>query len=589
MKKICIVLLAMVFTIGMVMTAQAANVVNCKTTSEAIQKVGCEKAGSMSFSFDAGSIITEGDWWYADLPVGVEICKKIDYEITNGAVNANFGLAGGFQRPAADGGQLALGNTVIVIKDLGATVGANGIIGTVNGVKFRVQGSIGLSRVLITAIDTEDAVAGTSWITVEGDAQFMIKLLDGNQNPAYMWKDNPATPAIIYNIALDLPVTASVDNTFCINAENLAGNYVNVSYDSMLDKFNFTGDNEVAHVMAANAIICESCKGATTGFVPIATEQGVVCAFDYDVVAVAPAVGYCTPFIGNEFIISAVNPFDDGEYSLVMTITSPATGVYWAGGASAIWGNAGADLTCPNAGGTALWGGGFSGFLADGITAITTGFPSNNCTTPVSTSMARVLKTTATQTITSGNAYTKIEISNLPRFVYDSSVVLSGQVVTVKIELIKEPCGKIFECSRDIATFIDSCGAAVGVGMGNLVMPYFPPMDSASSAGWWAGFALYNNTASDGIATVTVYEQDGDSGTYDADVPAYGLFITLNDDLLALLDPATGNTGDLGDDQCYIYVETDWATGTASLDQAGAFFMMGDGTQAQGGSVEANY
>lgn len=572
MKRITIVLLAMVFALGMVFSAQASNIVNCKTTSEAITKVGCEKAGSMSFTFDAQSTITEGDWWYADLPVGVTICQPINFEIVDGAPNTPFGT----QAPT-NGESIIKGDGCVVIKDIGAQTGNQGITATGAGVLFKVTGQVGSQRILITVIGRTAAVDA---ITVDGDAELTIKILDQTTNiaapQAFMFEDTDGDGTYGDDIPAD--VMESADNTFCINAEQLAGNYVNVSYDSLNDKFTFTGDNEVAHVMAANTITLGACKGDTIGYVPISGGQNAVCSFDYE-----NPTNYCTGFAGNQVNILGANPFDAGDYRLRVTITAPATGVYFGAAFTASAFTAAQDV-CTDAG-TALPLGTVAAYLADGTTAVTS-YNAGTCTV-ASASRAIVLESSVF-TLTVAQAYNQIYV-NLPAFVYDSSVVQSGQTVTVQVELLKDPCGTIFSGTRDVAIFTDSCTATPAVGNGRIVLPYFPAMDVNAAGGWAWGFALYNNTAAAGSAAITVYEMDGDSGTMTQDVGARGLVILQAADLLAGLTPAAANTGNLGDAACFVQIDCDWASGAGSLDEAGAFGMLWDGVQAQGMNVEANY
>jgi hypothetical protein len=67
---------------GFALSAYALTV-QCTLTSPTITKVedGCEKLGSVQFDFPEGSVLTEGEHWYIDLPIGVELCKPLDYFI----------------------------------------------------------------------------------------------------------------------------------------------------------------------------------------------------------------------------------------------------------------------------------------------------------------------------------------------------------------------------------------------------------------------------------------------------------------------------------------------------------------------------
>ena len=65
-------------------TAQAFNSAQVTTTSPAIVKSGCERIGSVTFTFDQGTSLQEGDWFYMDLPANTSICSTIDYMIAAG-------------------------------------------------------------------------------------------------------------------------------------------------------------------------------------------------------------------------------------------------------------------------------------------------------------------------------------------------------------------------------------------------------------------------------------------------------------------------------------------------------------------------
>jgi hypothetical protein len=78
MKKTIAILAALFMVMGLAGTAMAAFQVEVKTNSEGVTAAenACEKAGNITFTFDSGTIIQDGDWWTADLPIGVEICHS---------------------------------------------------------------------------------------------------------------------------------------------------------------------------------------------------------------------------------------------------------------------------------------------------------------------------------------------------------------------------------------------------------------------------------------------------------------------------------------------------------------------------------
>jgi len=196
MKKLAIVLLAMVFALGMAFTAQAANQVSVKTNSEPITKQGCEKNGSIQFTFDAGSVISAGYWWIIDLPLGATLCQTIDFVITAGAGGVAPALF-----DAVTVGVIPNGTTAnfgpVKIKDIGADLINSGLITEgATGVMFRVQGTSGSQRVTVTAGapvggDWDNGTGTTGAIRIWPETEFTIVLFDQTTYVAsFMWEDS---------------------------------------------------------------------------------------------------------------------------------------------------------------------------------------------------------------------------------------------------------------------------------------------------------------------------------------------------------------------------------------------------------------
>jgi len=558
MKKALVVLLAMVFAIGVSVTAHAAFVVSSKTNSEAIQKVGCEKAGSMSWTFDSGTTLTVGQWWYADLPVGVTLCQPLNFEIVDGAPSTPFGTQAVIDASIIKG-------TVVVIKDIAIDGAAQGITASVGaGVWFRVTGNVGSQRVLVTVMG-----AVGDQLSVDSGAEFTIKILDEQVNLGWMFLDTPIAPAVIgdgiYGNNLPADNLLPINNTYCINATQLAGNLVNVSYDSQSDFLTFTGDNEVAHVVAANPIALQACKGDTTWPVDLTTTQSTVCSFDYE----TGGGRYCPGFSGNDMIMKAQQALDEASYQVRLTITSPAQGVYWGAVAPTLLeAFTPAQNSCPGGTGTAI-APGWSLFKGDATTVV----PSPNAgTCSVAAAEMGTIMVSNAFPITTVNNYNAIRV-DMANLVFDSSVVSPGQIATVKIELIKVPCGVIFTGSRDIATFVNGCAAAVIPVP--ITMPYFPPI---TDQGWWSGAAFCNIGSANVDLNLTFYEKDGDVGTWDGSIVGHGIFNTLWSAVLAAIVPSAGNTGTLGDSVFFVVA-------TPSVNTVKGFFMMGDGYQSMGTAV----
>ena len=111
MKKAFMIFAAVALMIGFGTSAMAANQVKVQANSEGITAAegACEKAGSLKFIFDEGTVLQDGDWWYADLPLGVTLCKSIDFAVlgTAGAAVPNGG--GGFVSLNVDAGDIPSG------------------------------------------------------------------------------------------------------------------------------------------------------------------------------------------------------------------------------------------------------------------------------------------------------------------------------------------------------------------------------------------------------------------------------------------------------------------------------------------------
>jgi hypothetical protein len=159
---------------------------------------------------------------------------------------------------------------------------------------------------------------------------------------------------------------------------------------------------------------------------------------------------------------------------------------------------------------------------------------------------------------------------DIPALNYDLDLISSADVVTIRVSLVEPPCTQIFSADIDIGTF-GACAAAAIPTM--VTYPYFTAMDASEA--WWDGMAIVNYSTTSGTADITVYEEDGDVGTYQTTVAGNSMYVTLLSDMLGSLTQTAG-TGTLGDARCYIVVTTDF--------NADGFGMMGEFTfgNAQG-------
>ena len=320
MKKLFMIVMVAAVIMGFGTSAYAGFQTQVTLTSPAIVKTGCEKIGAVQYSVATGGVLTEGDWWYFDLPAGATICSAIDYFIVSAVAPGN-GLdsvtnpttfVGGDIADVDLRGATASIHTIVVtgtpdgplsMSDLGAGLGvpltfANG------GVVLRVVAAAGSQRVwmYVYGIDNIGGVPGAGAgirgsVTVPAQTAFEVDLVNGQPYRANIllntdttvatptqWGDE-AADTIDNLFAAKVP---HIENTLCVNAELMSGSLMFVSFASLNDFLTFTGDSQIAHVASANPLALASCKGETTGNIAIGA-QGA-CTFDYET-----ALNYCPP------------------------------------------------------------------------------------------------------------------------------------------------------------------------------------------------------------------------------------------------------------------------------------------------------
>lgn len=623
MKKILALFVAALMIFGVGTAANAAFFVNVNTNSLDITGAtnACELAGNLYFGFDEGTILQDGDTIKVTLPPGVALCQSFDFAVL-GASGVQVPGAGGFAgviSAPADGQTLDRDAWAVV--DLGgilATDGSITIVGT--PMWFRVLGNAGQQSFQILVYDSDDiaptAVTGpegaagvnfdaSSTLTVNADTVFQLKLFDSKPHDgtgpsggiwAFNDTDNGAggAPDSIYGnaaAALDdyLQADNDWDNSYCITLDStiFTGAFVIASLQSSsvargTNFLSFSPSNpQVANLAAAEQIQLELCKGDEYGQVQLTGAQNAVCAFDYDA-----ALGYCT----------------DAQTGGVFTTSGLPGNRLIIQNSSGNFGSVGNDyriqLRLPGNG--AYFGG--TPALINGVT----GFASSNSTfcsgAPVPTvDVSPAAWTPTTETGASfvapyasgagcgaiaankavvsiiSDTFTGIQNVNrllvdVPAVVFDPSQFSAGALVAMDIDLWRFPCGLIFSGTRTVAEFVTTCAVAAA-GVSNLYYPYAVPLDGSS--GFWFGFVLGNPSSAAGTATITYVEMDGDIGTATVTVPALGLVVYGNPELLGMLTEDAGNSGTLGDSAAHIVVNCAFAG-------AGGFGMTGNGSDSTG-------
>jgi hypothetical protein len=182
----------------------------------------------------------------------------------------------------------------------------------------------------------------------------------------------------------------------------------------------------------------------------------------------------------------------------------------------------------------------------------------DSCTVADNASATTVLTDAASASsigISSGKDYLMID---LPAVNYDLAKVTTGDKVSVRVTLIKAPCGQIFQDTREIASY---CYTTTEINpVYSLLYPYYTAL--AAGDNWWDGFVVDNLGDTDGKYTAIIYEQDGDVGVFTGTVGAHSLDQSTLAQKLAgatLVKTGTGpGAGTLGDSLCYIVVCTDF-------------------------------
>jgi hypothetical protein len=616
MKKTIAILAALFMVMGLAGTAMAAFQVEVKTNSEGVTAAenACEKAGNITFTFDSGTIIQDGDWWTADLPIGVEICHSFYFVVLG--VDA---VAGGISLPGNGGfvnttvgvdTGITLDNDIWSLKDVTAGDGAIAaftVLDTATGLVpgslfFRVRATAGSNRLRIDAYD-EDAAGitaaanydGSTSMTIGPGAEFSLKLFDSEAHDSTgpsggVWAYNDSDDDGTYgddNAADRLQADNDWDNTYCINVDSTVygGSTVDVSINSGgISGNNFLSFNpsnpQVAHIVSATAITLEMCKQDEFGFVSLEGGQNATCNFDYN-----SAGGYCPDQGGANFTAAGGNylilenqtgnyyqPGDD--FRVVLEVSG--NGAYFQDSGAAIRGYAVTDIDpcAPGGVGTLLPGLLFTPDVETG-NVIGTGvgggwdcgeFDDEDTFVSLESAMFSGIDT-----------YNRLRV-DIPGIAFDSSAFSSGDQVTVTVQLWRLPCGLIFEGERIVAEFVDECAAAAPTT--TLYYPYAVALDG--SQGWWFGMTIGNPSAAAGTATVTVAEMDGDIGTFTTpSIGALGLVVYGGANLLAELTPDAANAGTLGDAACHIVVTCDFAS-------AGGFAMTGNGEDSTGYTAYGN-
>jgi hypothetical protein len=606
MKKTIGVLLAVFFAVGM---AHAGEQVFIQAPNNpGIPAGSCQAISEIILGLSGNVTLRGGDTGQFNLPVGISLCKDLDFFIGNSNARLNVG-AGPSGGPNGDGryGPMELFYTI--------TSG----IGT--GVYVRVQGAIGSQSVSMQIIGPTTNVI---WMG-GGDKKLALRLrlfdralwdsqnvkfpaaagaksgwlfLDKNGDGAITTASNPKdVPMSIQNasdkndgnaICIQTPanwtdiITASFESQDALNPGNLKWDFTN-------DPGFEAGDATipVAVILSATAFECVPVCGKADewGYVPIAavTQGSASCTFNHWSGNVPNRFGYCPGFPGNRFAIKKSGNFSPGDYELEVTVQGDGT--YFGCSGGGVWGFA-------------------------------IGTPNDTMCTVSTTSAAAIAASVVDNTYPylqtgpiaacAADADCEVDVPNrVVKFVYDLSAINTvanllvqfpvlfytladvdpGDEVEVTFNLIKKPCGSIFTCTEKIAEYVTQCAVAPGA-CDPFTLPYFPPINDAV---WWSGGALSNCSSMGATCTLSFYESDGDWGTYTQTLGAWGQWSGLWTSISANIVPDAGNAGTIGDATFFVCIccspGNNAPAGSTAGGAVSALGMMGTGDQSHGYDV----
>jgi len=598
MKRILTVMMALALIMGLAMNVQAANKVQLTLTAPSISKIGCEKVGAVTFSFDNGTVLQAGDWWYFDLDTGATLCKNIDYFIVGAAAARNAADALALSDPTnqlvddtatVNPNATILGLATANVQDgpfqlTGATAAITQLAGNVY---LRVVGDAGTRRINVYVY------GGAAGASIRFDAPGTadnISLTIGNGfaydgtpagnagNPVNLANavtilrasgtvvDSAANTVTAYKATIPTTnetVVPFVNNTLCVDSTQFAGNDIYTSFTSKNDFLTFTGDSKIAHV-APNSLSMAFCKAAATVLVPIASQGS--CSFDFDAGTAAAGNLCSSSFGGNRLILTSANGFaSDEKYSFKVTSNTP--GVYISGAAAAktyIAADYCTSVAAAQTFATTIMK------LANGT--VTTASPSTSCTVATN---SKVVSVETAPGVVQNLGSTKGIWIDMPTFAYDKSEIAEGTEIKVTVSLDKAPCGVAATGTFTLGSFVTTCPTSGGSTSGTTLMyPFLPPMAGLGS--WWGGFTLTNMNGTAGTATLTFMEYDGDKATLSINIPAGQTYVATSDaTLLAAVTVDVNNTGTFGDSNIAIQA-------VCNFPMAAGMTFTGNGTEGVG-------
>lgn len=492
---------------------------------------------------------------------------------------------------------------------------------TAGGVCFRLKGSAGTDKIMMTILGTP-ATAGTDGTLVslwgtganasEGTLEvFAASAQDGNLLLRVFDLETYTTGAAPYGPSIYLPEAGTTlnlgyndeiddpdDNSLCIDvsAEEVPGTYwaalgenVDMNVDSQ-GQYTFNNSPfSIAYITGSKSIERYTCEKLETGFVPLgfsATQDasGEDCeAFFNDRGIYTTYAGAGDGFCPNTHRCNKVLIYTEGEEELSSTKQYTAkfeilvngepgdNGVYWSSSTTNVpdfmTESSNSFMTLITDTSADQMSGDFTAYTAggsevpDGSMMSTGAF--TGCDVPLA-SRAVILESEASVfSLTSAGVDNKIWLA-IPPMIYrtgeSSDAFQPGDVVSVQITIGEAPCGLWWNGEVEITEAVDSCTTAVSSTGGSLLYPYYPALNSPG--GVLNIMTICNNSATAGTATIRLYEADSDAFLATVDVPARGVVQVNLGTFTTIPDYSqTAGSGTFGDAAFFGAVTTTFPTG----------------------------
>lgn len=500
------------------------NDVAVKTTSPKLVRGICGEVGSLSLTFDKGTVVDSSQAIEVVLQGG-KFCKPVDLYVnatagtynsdTNGSLQGNYTVAAGpdfvMHVTAAQGGTTLL---MHVMKG-SLTAGTNGA----QLVLFNGQRGIagGLDELLIGSFN------GTDWKNVTNETAAANSLCVESDLPEYT------------NLLVSLGPTTS--------------------------KYKFDPASPTIAVITGASTI-SVVKPKSDAFMKVPGEQAS-CSFSYE-----NSTCDGSALSGSRyFALKNGGSYPSGEYTLTMELlvngAAGDNGVYFeAPSAGFQFAN---DLSVLKGPFTANRPASAHQFYL-GTGAKTTKAPASGCDRPDDQKITKIVsKVVGVNSTVTSMSYLRV---NVPSVAVAKSV--AGDEIAVKITITQGRCSTLFADTYKLFKMVDKCPADAEATSGKLVFPYF------ADAPYWNGMALTNTGTAPVNATLAIVDAKGGKASIDVVVPAEGMYVDLLENII-MGQSATNGTVNYKE-RCYIIV-------TPQSGNLKGFAMMGNAGESMGYTV----